>query len=143
MMTFDDVSGRGCQLLCCCLHERFEVGLGQMSRWLNIKCESRTDFKSHEDHSVNGVHKFLNQWSQSRNLFNKNVDRLHHWIRSMSNGNIRLLLKETHSCRELSRSSRCWHKARWRSLLWDVLEEVRSSDRHPRPCSHLRRLEFC
>lgn len=90
-MAFDDVSRCSRELLCCCLHEWFEVGLYEISLVPNIKFEDMTDFKSREHDNGNTVHKFLDHWPQSGDLFDALLDLLHHWGLGISSRNICLL----------------------------------------------------
>ena len=77
-MTFNDVSRGSRELLRCCLHEGFKVGLNEVSLKPNIKVESMTNFKSREHYNGNTVHKLLDQWPQPGDLFNALFDLLHH-----------------------------------------------------------------
>ena len=87
-MTFDDVSRCSRELLCCCLHKWFEVGLYEISLEPNIKFENMRDLKSREHDNGNTVHKFLDQWPQSGDLFDALLDLLHHWGLGISSRNI-------------------------------------------------------
>ena len=48
IVTFDDIPGCGRELLGCSLHERFEVGLNEVSPESEVRVKSMTDFKSRE-----------------------------------------------------------------------------------------------